>query len=151
MMFRFRRDRRAVATVEFALVTPVLMIMVGGLADFGFELSAKGKLISAASQGAQYAYLNPTASASAIKSIVQTSTPLSGVTAIITGPAYYCITGTSSIPTMTLSSAGAVCSDGTTAGYFVKIVASYTYTPLMSDWSGLLSTSLTQTVIARMS
>ena len=151
MMARKRLGRRAVATVEFALVTPVLMMFVGGLADFGLELAAKGKLINAAAQGAQYAYLNPTTTGASIKTMVQTSSTLSGVTATITGPAYYCITGTSTAPTLTASSAGKVCADGTTAGYFVKIVASYTYAPLMPNWSGLLSTTLTQTVIARMS
>lgn len=151
MMGRLHLDRRAVATVEFALATPLLMFFVGGLADFGLELSAKGKLISAASQGAQYAYMNPTSSATTIKNIVEKSTPLSGVTATITGPAYYCITGSSTAPTLTASSVGSVCTDGTAAGYFVQIKATYTYAPLMPHWSGLGSTTLSQTVIARMS
>jgi Flp pilus assembly protein TadG len=151
MMARLHLGRRAVATVEFALVTPLMMMFVGGLADFGLELSAKGKLINAVAQGAQYAYLNPTATAASIKNIVQTSSTLSGVKADVTTPAYYCITGTATTPTLTASSAGKVCADGTTAGYFVTIVATYTYAPLMPDWSGLLSTSLSQSVTARMS
>jgi Flp pilus assembly protein TadG len=157
---RFRRARHAVAAVEFALVSPLLLAIIGGLADFGLALADQGRLASAVAQGAQYAYLNPTTvTASAIQTIVVANASLSGMTASnvsVTGPIFLCVTsgpppalasttGTPPVPVTVTTT----CSDGTNAGSYVEISASYVYTALVPGYSHLVSPILTEAVKAR--
>ena len=157
---RFRHARRAVATIEFALVCPVLLAFTGGLADFGFALADQGRLASAVAQGAQYAYLNPTkVTASAIKAIVVASASLPGMSANnvqVTGPSFFCVTSgtppalanTTGTPPVPITP-NTVCSDGTKAGSYVEISASFVYTALMPGYSHLLNPTLTEALTAR--
>lgn len=55
------RDRGAVA-VEFALLLPVLLILLFGIIDFGLALNAQVTLTQAAREGARLAALGQTAS-----------------------------------------------------------------------------------------
>ncbi len=147
-----RHDRRAVAAVEFTLVAPVLLSFIGGMADFGLALAAKGKLIHAVAQGAQYAYLNPATTSTNIIAVVKNASYLTGVTATVPKLGYYCIGGTTAAPTLVASSSGATCAgDSTTAGYFAQIQANYTYTPIMPFYSLLATTTFTQTITTRLS
>lgn len=54
MLRRFRSDR-AQSLVEFALVTPMLLILVFGIIDFGLGLRAYISVTSATREGARYA------------------------------------------------------------------------------------------------
>jgi Flp pilus assembly protein TadG len=149
----FLRARRAVATIEFALVCPVLLAFTGGLADFGLALADQNRLASAVAQGAQYAYVNPTTvTASAIQTIVLAAASLPGMTASnltvsVTGPSFFCVNSGTPPPTPALVTT--TCSDGTNAGSYVEISASYVYTALMPGYSHLLSPTLTEAVTAR--
>jgi Flp pilus assembly protein TadG len=149
---RFRHARRAVATIEFALVCPVLLAFTGGLADFGFALADQSRLASAVAQGAQYAYLNPTTvTASAIQTIVVAGASLPGMTAsnvTVTGPSFLCVAATTP-PTTVTATVYTTCSDGTNAGSYVRITASYVYTALMPGYSHLLNPTLTEALTAR--
>lgn len=53
------RDRRAVATVEFAIVVPVLVTIVLGCVDFGRFCYAHISVTNAAREGAYYASFHP--------------------------------------------------------------------------------------------
>jgi Flp pilus assembly protein TadG len=156
----FLRARHAVAAIEFALVSPVLLAFIGGLTDFGLALADQGRLASAVAQGAQYAYLNPTTvTATAIQKIVVASASLSGMTAStvhVTGPSFFCVnsgtpptlaatTGTPPVPVTVITT----CQDGTNAGSYVEITASYVYPALMPGFSHLVSPTLTEAVTAR--
>jgi Flp pilus assembly protein TadG len=148
-IWRFFDTRRAVASLEFALVLPVLLMFAGGLADFGLALAAKDKLANAVSLGAQYAYLNaPTVTALTIQNLVSSTSSLQGVTVNVTGPACYCIT-TNSTPALTSTACSSTCSDGTKAGTYVIITASYTYPALMPAYSKLANMTLTESRTAR--
>lgn len=50
---RSRRGERGAAAVEFALVLPILMLLIFGIVDFGRMLSAKITLTEAAREGAR--------------------------------------------------------------------------------------------------
>jgi Flp pilus assembly protein TadG len=75
------RDRGSVA-VEFALVVPVLLLIVFGLIDFGRALNAQISLTGAAREGARLAALGY--SDAAIQARVTAAAPsLNGVTATV--------------------------------------------------------------------
>ena len=141
--------RRAVAAVEFALVCPVLLMCVGGLADFGLALADRSQLAGAVALGAQYAYLNPsTVTASAIRTLVSAGASLTGMTVSVTTPAYWCVTA-GAPPVLTGATATSTCLDGTSAGSYVTITASYVYPALMPAYSQLANTTLTEAVTVR--
>jgi hypothetical protein len=62
---RARRRDRGAAAVEFALVLPVLLLIIFGIIDFGRMLTAKITLTEAAREGARAAALVGSAEASA--------------------------------------------------------------------------------------
>jgi Flp pilus assembly protein TadG len=75
------RDRGSVA-VEFALVVPILLLIVFGLIDFGRALNAQISLTGAAQAGAKLAALDE--SAAQVQAEVTAAAPsLSGVTATV--------------------------------------------------------------------
>ncbi|QKD04485.1 TadE/TadG family type IV pilus assembly protein [Mesorhizobium loti] len=53
-----RRQKAGVSAVEFALVSPVLLVILAGTVDIGGSLKAKFELSSAVSAGSNYALLN---------------------------------------------------------------------------------------------
>ncbi|AID29349.2 pilus assembly protein [Mesorhizobium loti] len=53
-----RRQKAGVSAVEFALVSPVLLVILAGTVDIGGSLKAKFELSSALSAGSNYALLN---------------------------------------------------------------------------------------------
>lgn len=151
-----RRRLRATkggAIVEFAFLFPILLSLIGGVADFGLYLWQRGRLANAVTYGTHYAFLVGTATGantnikSAVTSVAAAS--LTGTTVSVTGPACYCVSGTNP-PTMTASTCGVNCS-GTSVkpGYFVNIQASYTYTPIFSVLAQYLNTTMYESVTMR--
>jgi Flp pilus assembly protein TadG len=142
------RASRGVASVEFALTCPMLLICMGGVTDFGLAFGDKAQLAGAVALGAQYAYVTGSGvTASNIRSLVIAGTALSGVTVSFPhAQGTYCITN-GTPPTLTSSSV--TCSDGTAPGYYVFIQATFVYSPLMPAYSTLGSTTLTESVTVR--
>lgn len=54
----FRRDQRGTAVVEFALVAPILFLLVFGILDFGRALNYYNQLTQLSGQGARAAVVN---------------------------------------------------------------------------------------------
>jgi Flp pilus assembly protein TadG len=78
---RKARDR-GTAAVEFALVVPVLLLIVFGIIDFGRALNAQIELTGAAREGVRLAALGYTGAA--VQARVAAAAPgLSGVTATV--------------------------------------------------------------------
>lgn len=50
-----RRDQRGAAAVEFALVLPILLLLVFGIISYGYMLSFRGSMSQAAAEGAREA------------------------------------------------------------------------------------------------
>lgn len=52
---------RGQGMIEFALVLPVLLLIIAGILDFGLIMSDREAIINAARDGARYATVHPTA------------------------------------------------------------------------------------------
>ncbi|MDT9593874.1 TadE/TadG family type IV pilus assembly protein [Nocardioides zeae] len=57
-----RREQEGAAAVEFALVLPLLLLLVFGIISYGFMLSFRGSLSQAAAEGARAAAVSVNAS-----------------------------------------------------------------------------------------
>lgn len=60
------RDARGAAAVEFALILPILLILVFGIINYGDMLSVRQSVSQAASEGARAAAVNPGSNAAKI-------------------------------------------------------------------------------------
>lgn len=65
------RDDRGVSAVEFALIAPILILILVGILDLGRAVNAYVTVGNAAREGSHYLALHPTAAPSAIASAVR--------------------------------------------------------------------------------
>lgn len=72
-MRRWFRDEEGAVVLEFALVTPILVLLICAIIDFSRAQYTLNQLIGAAREGARYAAVvpSPTGSASTIKGVVK--------------------------------------------------------------------------------
>ena len=136
---------RAAAAVEFVLCTPLLIVLLGGAHDLGLAQYSRATLANAVAAGAEYAYLTgPPVTATNVQNVVIKTSFLTSTNLIVTvtGPTGYCVTGTG--PTKSGAAYGSVCSDGSTAGLYVVITATYTNTGIMSGFMAASSYALTE-------
>ena len=148
------RCLRATAALEFALATPLLVIMLGGAADYGLAQYDRVMLANAVAAGAQYASLiGASVSTTNITSVIQQASNLpnastsvtvtyTGVSPGVPSAGWYCVTGTA--PTVTASMSGGTCSDGSAAGYYISFSASFTSSGLMNGYLALASNTITE-------
>ena len=182
--FRWRRYRgraawrRATAALEFALATPLLVIMLGGAADYGLAQYDRAMLANAVAAGAEYATLtgagafqtSPTAAEASVTSVIQNTSNLPNATSAVTvsfssvsqgapAPGWYCVTGTGTPPftkittypcSATSSTCTGTCSDGSTAGYYISFSASYTNTGLMNGFMSATTQTMTEQATVRL-
>lgn len=143
------RDERGVASVEFALIVPLLLLLLGGLADFGIAFWTKGLLASSVAEGAGYATLVGTSvTPAAIQNIVGQRLALPASSVTVTGPGCRCLYGS---PVVNVVQACLVfCPDGSVPGNYVGISAQYTYTPLLPFYSQLTTPVLTEATWSRL-
>jgi Flp pilus assembly protein TadG len=140
----WRRDRRGVAALEFALCSPLLLVMLAGLSDLGLAVRSQMQLASGLANAAGYTYTyyqtNGTVATSAVlTAIVRDTSQLTGAT--LTGPTSGCYCPSGSPVTLgTAVSCSSTCSNGAAAGTYVTIGASATYTPLM-PWYGIVAST----------
>lgn len=154
-------DRRGVAAVEFALIAPVLLLMLGGVADFGLLMTGKSQLANGVAQSAAYALLTGVhVSAASVQTAVQSGSARAGmsasVTVNVTGPACYCVSSqpavlpASSTPLSASYACTGTCPSGQAPGAYLIITASYSYQPLMPLYSHLSTPIVTETVTLRL-
>ncbi len=138
----FRRNRRAVAALEFGLALPFLIFVFAGVIDFGFAQWNRSAMSTAVADGAYYAFrTGPGVTAANVKTMVQNASPISSVTVpTINAPACYCISGAAAPATMSSATCGNTCPDGTTAGKYIIITADYTLTSFFpaNSWINFL-------------
>jgi Flp pilus assembly protein TadG len=138
-----------VAAIEFALLAPVLLFLFGGMADLGFSLRCQGLLAGAVASGAQYAFnTGAGVSAATVKQVVQGGSSLSGVSATVSGPGLFCVSG--SPAALVAAGSGQTCADGSAPGTYLTISGTYIYTKLLPFESWFLNPTLTQTVSVRL-
>lgn len=74
---RFWRREGGATLVEFALVLPVVLLVIIGILDFGRAVTAYVTMSNASREGLRYATLHPASTPDAIKeSVVNRSSPL---------------------------------------------------------------------------
>ena len=126
--------------------------MLGGAADYGLAWYYKASLANAVAAGCEYAYLTgPTVTSGNIQSVVTDTMFLPAgatVTVTVTGPRGYCVTGSG--PTMSAATAGSTCSDGSTAGTYVQISATYIPNGLMHGFMSSTTTPMTEAATVRL-
>ncbi len=141
--------RAGTAAVEFAIVLPVLLLLLGGLVDYGLLIWSKARLAASVAQGAQYAFVTGyKVTQAAITSVVQGSSGLTGVAVTINGPACYCLSGAPA--TLTPQVCTTACADGASQNSYVLLSASYTYTPLLPQFAMLLNMQVSEAVTVRL-
>ena len=126
-LFRsFVRCLRASVAVELALLTPVLMLMLVGVIDFGGAVNERMKLTSAARAGVQFANQSA-ANADDTAGILQAVQNAGGLdTANITiETTQFCACGDGSAATC-----GDTCAGGGAAGTYVSILVKEQYTTI---------------------
>jgi hypothetical protein len=79
----------ATSTVEFALVAPVLFLLLVGILDLGRAVNAYVTVSNAAREGSHYAILHPTAAPSAIASAVRARVVPLDETQVVVTAFYY--------------------------------------------------------------
>ena len=140
-MHRMVNDRRGSAAIEFALIVPVLLLFIGGLVDFGRAFYYQTELSQALRSGMQYVLKAPTDSAGIASVIAQsTSLPIT-----VGAPATFCqcYDGSNVSCTATCTIPGAMRS-------YVRLDASYAWTPMLGTMGGLVPPSpLHDTLIVR--
>jgi Flp pilus assembly protein TadG len=144
----FRRERRGLAMIEFAVTLPVIVVLLLPMVDIGMGFYAKTQVMTAAEAGAQYAFVHGwngtnATTQTAIVTAVTSSTGLSGIQAT-PAPTLKCgcVDGTTitlSTPASPYSSSS--CAAQTTCsgannpqkpGAFVTVAAQKAYSPLFS-------------------
>jgi Flp pilus assembly protein TadG len=129
------KDCRAIAALEFALTLPVLLILLGGVVDFGQAMYYRNAIANGIAAGAQYAVVNAgTATTATIQSMVQTVSGLStAVSVTVTPKVGYCVVVNNQ--TGAALTAGTTCSDNSPAGTYYIISASYSFSGLLGTYS----------------
>ena len=146
---RIAEDDRGLAGIEFAMLAPVLLLLLGCLADFALAFWTKGVLASSVAEGTAYAFAaGPSVSASSIRSVVGQKLSLSAAAVTVTGPSCYCISGTPATPAS--QACANPCPNGTMPGTYVTISAQYTYASLLPLYSQLANPVLVETTTARL-
>lgn len=140
-----------VTAVEFALVAPVLLLILGGVVDVSRCLYYQTEVAQAVRAGAQYATGNP-ADYSGTAAIIRTSTML-GTEASFSADASQCFCAASTpLPAVVFSwqsCASLTCSQpATTVHRYLRITGSYDWKPVYGALS-FLPAKLTTTVQLR--
>jgi Flp pilus assembly protein TadG len=182
MMARFRPRLRALlgeggaASVEMALITPLLAIPLMNVIDLGFYahdyMEVKAAAASAvqavwgacSSASALPATLNCASESSALTAGLQSTSLGSGVTTTSVTEGWYCVqtTGALYLVSAVSSTASTAPSCGSTpnasnnsanAGDYIKVSVSYSYTPVISGASvtGFMANPITSTAYYRLS
>jgi len=142
-----RRNRAGTAAVEFALVAPVLLLLLGGLLEFGWAVWSDSALCNAVSQASYHAFLSGSnVSTSSLVTIAEKGSALSGVTATASAPACYCASGTPATRSPA-ASCTTTCADGTSPGVYTTIIAQYS----VPSFAPMLPTpTITETAVVRL-
>jgi len=154
--------RAGVAAVEFGLLAPFLFALCAGLADFGFAFHNQLQLSSTLAAAAQYAFTQGQSESgstltSDVAGFVNNVSPikLSSATASynhgLSASSCYCVDGSPPVYTGPVT-CGAACTDGSgsTAGKYVSISGSFSYTPIFPLDQVFFGGAFTQTVTARL-
>ena len=131
--FRRLAGRRGVAiagsaAVEFAVIAPLIIVMLIFVIDLGIGFYRKMQVENAAQAGAQYAAVNGF-SASSVSNAVLAATSFSGISAS-PAPTQFCGCPTST--GVTAASCSSACSGGSAPGTYVTVSAQADYSTIFN-------------------
>lgn len=132
MVHRLGRCARGSMAVEFAIAAPILVTAVVGLADLGFAVNERMRLVSAVRAGVQAATLHPDDEAAARSAVEKAAPQLVAARLTVTlGRSCGCADGTA-------IACGATCAVGIEQRFVtVRVAENY---PMMFNYPGLGST-----------
>ncbi len=146
-MARLRGDRQGAAAVEFAILVPMLLLILGGAFDVTRFVWFQSDIAQALRSGMQYAMSRPS-------DVAGISGTIAGSTALSRDPTRWehptpdcgCSTSPSAMPTT-----WAACSTTPCTGQrrYIRMTASYTNRPLVARMVGLLPEESSYTVYLR--
>lgn len=173
----FRRDRKGIAAIELALVSPILLLVMVAMVDFGLVLYVRLSLNEAVSASANYAIakasqVSETNGPTLATNLVNVMPPSYSVTVVVNnGPAVtrpangtatssgtnsnanlcYCPTVAGTVVTWgSPQTCGASCTSTTgRAGKFVTVNANTTHTPLFSNYGYIQNGAVSLFTIAQ--
>jgi Flp pilus assembly protein TadG len=143
-LVRIREGESGVAAIEFAIIAPLMAIILVGVTELSFAVRQRMQVQEAAAAGAQYAALkgwDPANIALAVTSAANGS----GISATPTATSYC---GCPSASGIAVLACGQPCPDRLTARAYVQVNASMTRTTLLASSLGL-PTVLTASVTTR--
>lgn len=117
----FRRSESGVAAVEFALILPVLMMIVYGIINYGILLYDQAVITNAAREGARWGSINTSAAISCSGSATGTADPCQVANSYT--QANLITFGSSANSTTTATGSG-------TSGTTVTVTVNYTFTQI---------------------
>jgi hypothetical protein len=154
--------RAGVAAMELGLVAPVPILLLVAMSDFSMVYHKQLQLSAALAAGAVYAFTagqteSGTALTGDVTNFVNTvsAVTLSSVSATYNGglvaSGYYCVKGSPPVYSGPYIS-GFPCLDGSggTAGKYISISGSFTYTAIFKVDSKFFPSAFTQTVLVRL-
>lgn len=118
-LLRFLREAEGVAAIEFAVIVPVLIVLMVCTVEFGLAFHHRMQVHNAAQAGAQYAMVRGF-NASAITSAVLNATSYAEISAT-PAPTQFC--GCATEAGVTETACGTPCPGGTTPGSYVRVSA----------------------------
>lgn len=124
----WRSPPRGAAIVEFALILPLLVLLMVGLFDLGFGAYQLMQVHAAAEAGAQYATQHATWDAAAIATAVTGATGTGGIAAI---PAPSQVCGCPDGGIFTPRPSCGTCPSGSPAGIYASVSAQLSYSPVL--------------------
>lgn len=133
------RNERGSAAIEFALVSPVFVVLLIGVVELGLAGLGAMRVQDAAEAGALYAQVNGW-NATGIAAAVTNATGAGGITAT-PAPVNFC--GCPGADGITAIDCADECTDGSTPGNYVTVSASMTRLSIMAQTIPSLSSTLT--------
>jgi len=160
-----RRDDRGTAAIEFALWSSILFVVMMVALDFAMFRVYQLRLGAAVEQGAMLSFNNREKldDLSAISTYVRSAAALPGPAVSVqvscnsttagcvskaAGRSCTCIGGAT--PTFTAATCGASCAGGSTAGYYMILKATYTYSPVVIPNRWLNNRTMTERAVLRL-
>ncbi|CAK0773037.1 hypothetical protein WCLP8_4940024 [uncultured Gammaproteobacteria bacterium] len=120
--------------IEFALLSPILILMLAGAVDYGQEVYTKMQLQNGVRAAVQY--MNATSDSANINAVIKQASRLDGAL-IRTAFSSYCRCATS---TSNLPDCFGTCGDGSSVGHYWYISAEFDYVPLVGYFSSQAQT-----------
>lgn len=143
LLFGLRRCRRAVAAAEFAVIAPVMVLLLAGLVDLAGAMQQTIRLENAARAGAQYAMSFPDDTAGIMAATTSALGGADGTVSIV--PAYCACPGGS---TTAVACEGTPC-DGAPSAVYVEISVIRSYAAIIGIGGFVLPSTLSGTAVAR--